>query len=250
MSSKKSAGRRALYSEARKYLDMKILFPESKNVGKKPLTDYQAKKISKELRHLAALTGGESRLDKLIPALKAGTHYLANDFVPVRRTKSAPDYFADALIPASSKGVLLKGGKKVNSGVTIKNGALFYNRGGTHQAAFPLNAINEIELEKSIRAHSGYINNPDNVTYLGTAGGTITGVNVLVNEKRGLWKRERGVSIDAGLEGDDSEDEVVAIALSIFLKYEAMANNGELRAKRGRAVHPSKWGMSLIIEAK
>ncbi len=232
--SNKNRARRALHSEAKKYLDVKSLFPKSDYDGRKPLTDYQAKKVSKELRHLAGVAGGMKFLEK--------------DFVKVKRTKDAKKYIVDSMLPKSSKGILLPGGEKINSGVTIKEGAVFFQRGTRSQVVFPLNAVNESNLEKSIRAKSDYIKNPENVSYIATSSGTIKGVKVLHGNNR--WENVSVHGVDAELEGEQSEEDIVELAAALFNKYAAMSKEHATRANGRRAVHPSKWGLSLLIERK
>ena len=191
MSTNKKAARRALYSEARKYLDIKSLFPKSE-IDWRNLSDYQARKISEEFRHLVGVAGGLG--------------YLKKDFVKVRRTKGARKYIGDAMLPKSARGILLPGGAKMNSNVSIRNGGVFYSRGLSSQAAFPLDALTAASLEKSIRQHADYIRNPDNLSYIGTAGGKITGVNILKN--RGQWLRQSIGGIDAYEYEEDEHGEI------------------------------------------
>lgn len=240
MSTNKNAIRRELYSKARKYLDMKSLFPNSEYVGRAPLTDYQAKKISKELRHLIGMAGGE--------------HYLEKDFVKVRRTKGAREYIENNMLPKSAKGILLPGGEKINKGVSIKGGAVHYLRGDAELSQYPLDARTEKTLEKSIRQHGAMIERENNFSYIGTSGGKISGVEVLQQNNR--WKREPFPQTSGAEEG--ATDQIVNLSLSLYLKYAAMAKAGEFRKDRtdarGRvhtrrkAAHPKKWGMTLIIE--
>ena len=232
MSTKKQI-RRALYSEAKKYLDIKSILPKS-NIDYRNLTDYQAKRISKELRHLYGVAGGK--------------HYLESTFVKIKRTKAAKEYIVDSMLPKSAKGVLLPGGTKINSEVRVKDGALFYKRGASYQGNFPIDATSEKTIKKSIRANAGYINNSDNVSYIGTAGGKVQGVNVL--HKRGKWERVKVGGTDAYYSEEDSVDEIENVAVSLFIKYSAMAAGNERRMNGRIAAHPNKWGMTLIVEKK
>lgn len=246
MSNKKQS-RRALLKYAADYIDIKSLFPKSNIDLRKPLTDYQNAKLARELKHLSAVAGGAN--DKKHPTLgiKITPSWMEKSFVPVKRTKGAKQYITDSMLPKSAKGILLPGGKKINSGVSIKDGAIFFNRGQSAQAMFPLDAVSEKKLEKSIRANSDYINNPDNVSYIATASGKITGVNVLHGKNK--WERV-GVFGTVTETGYDAVDDITKIARDIFNKYAMMAKEKAMRANGRRAVHPSKWGMSLLVEQK
>lgn len=217
--------KRAVYEQARKYLDIKSVFPKSSGVGRGGnLTDYQAKKLASVLKELKTAAGGDK--------------YLEQSFVPIRRTKAAREYIQNIGLPKSARGVLLAGGEKVNSGLTVRKGALYYNRGDRSQAHFPLDARTENTLENSIREKTGFINNPANVPYIATHGGAI-----------------KGLSVDAELEGDDAVELLTGLALEIYSKYKMLADAGAYRPtdeKHGarKAAHPSKWGLSLLVEAK
>lgn len=226
---------RALYSDAKKYLDVKSMFPNSKNVGRNGLTEYQAKKIKRELKRLTALAGG--------------AHYLERDFVKIRRTKSAREYMDDGVLPKHARGILLPGGEKINSGVTIKNGTVFFRRGLRESALFQLSAITEKSLEKSLKKYSKIINDENHISYIETSGGKITGISI--KNKRDRWERHQipGVAFDPE-EEKTALDKITEIALMIYNKYADMAKAGEYRENGRIAANPSKWGMKLLIEKK
>lgn len=239
MSIKKNAARRALYSEAKKYLDIKSIFPKSE-INWQRLTDYQAKKLSRELKYLYDAAGGNDQLHR--------KKNLERDFVKIRRASSAKKYITDSIMPNSSRGVLLPGGKKINTNVSIKNGVLFYQRGAAFQANFPIDATSEKTISNSLRQNAGYVNNAENLSYVGTSGGKINGVNVL--QRNGKWAR-----VAVGMtDGDDIEnepiDDIENVAVSLFIKYSAMSTGNELRQNGRIAAHPNKWGMVLIVEKK
>ncbi len=228
----KNKQRRELYTTAKKYLDIKSLFPRSKNIGKAPLTDYQQRKISKEIRALTNLAGGIT--------------FLERDFIKINRTKTMKEYLKNAGIPKASKGVLLSGGDKINKKVTIKSGVLFYERGGLATSQYPLDASSERNLKKSMRAKKKHISRPENSSYLATAGGKI---NNAYYKRRGEY-----FPSPSEVDGADSDayDLIEELSLTLYDRYSALAAAGEMRPreKGGRAIHPSKWGMALVIERK
>lgn len=217
--------KRAVYEQARKYLDIKSVFPKSSGVGRGGnLTDYQARKLAGILKELKTAAGGDK--------------YLEQSFVPIRRTKGAKEYIESIGLPKYSKGVLLAGGERVNSGLTVRGGALYYTRGERPQAHFPLDTRTENTLEKSIMEKAGFINNPENVPYIATHGGAI-----------------KGLSVNAELEGDNAAELLNTLAQEIYSKYKMLADAGAYRPADSthglrKAAHPSKWGLSLLVEAK
>lgn len=217
--------RRAIYNEAKKYFDVKAMFPKSEAVGRAPLTDYQLKKVKKELNALTKMAGGRNHLER--------------DFIKVRRTKSAIAYIEKSGLASQSKGILLAGGISVNSNISIRGGALHYLRGMRPQMQYPINAVSEKTMLNDLRGFSGFVNNPANNPYIATAGGKINAMPA---------------SVDATLEGDDAINLLCKLASKIYNKYSDGAAAGLMRREgtkhATKMVHPSKWGLSLLIEAK
>lgn len=220
--SRKSQLRRGLFSEAKQFIDIHALFPKSKNVGRAPLTDYQARKIRKELGAFYAHAGG--------------IDHAKRDAVTIKRTAAAKQYLKDAGYPASAKAVFLPGGEKSNGNISFKGGMLRFTRGEIKISQYPIDAITEHAMLKSIRSHATDINQENSFTYIATSGGkiTITGTSK---------KLEKNITLD----------EVERKAKELYSRYASLADAGLNRPERigkgaRRAAHPSKWGMTLWIE--
>lgn len=216
---------KSLYSEAKNFLNMKALFPRSKNVGRNGLTDYQVKVVKREMRKLIAQAGS---LD-----------YLRKSFVKLRRTKSAVEYMQRAGVPKASRGVIIAGGEGMIKKARVRRGFLIYERGHLPTAIFPINAVSEKSIRYDMSQLAGVINNPQSTPYLCTAGGKIVAAEVT---QRG---RQIGY-MDAT--NPDKSSVLTEAALNLFLKYEAMAKMNMLRSNGRRAVHPSRWGLSVLVE--
>lgn len=228
--SNKKIDTRELYRQGKQFLDIKAMFPKSSGVGRGGnLTPYQARKIKSTLAELKKAAGGNK--------------YLNDTFVKIRRTKGAREYIESIGLPKYSRGVLLPGGEKINSGVTARGGALHYTRGDRPQMQTPLDAVTEKRLRADIRRYAPYINNPDNIPYIITHGGKIN-----------------GLSVDAELEGDDAVELLEQVAGELYNKYAILADNKDYRPEKGRvrgkdhgkrkAAHPDEWGLSLLVEIK
>lgn len=224
---------RQLFNTVDKFLDVRALFPKTKLDMRKGFTLKQMDKIAREARKFAQLAGGE--------------RYLENDFAPVKKTKAARDYMDKVGLPKQARGVLLPGGSKIKGGVTVgKDGGLHYMAGEREQSQFPLDFATERTVEKSLRAHSKKINQPDTVSYIATHGGKI------YNRKNNIPPPE--VFGDEEYEEDgeekDATDLIVENAIELHNKYAEMAAAGAFRANGRLAAHPSKWGAVLITEGR
>jgi hypothetical protein len=216
---------------ANKFIDVKTLFPKSKiDLRKKP-TPYQTKKIRAAVREFEKFAGDSRFLEK--------------DFVKVKRTKSALDFMKKAGYPKGARGVLLPGGSEKYKDVKIQKGVLFYERGGLASGVYPLDATSQDTFSMDLQAHRYLISAEGYRAYLQTAGGRLkTGVVKV----RGAWLRDPSRT-PYSEDGDGFED-FYQSAMGTFEYYAALHQAGGTRTNGRLAAHPSKWGLSVLLEQK
>lgn len=213
-----------LYHYAEKYIDLKHLFRDGKPKIS-DLTDYKIKKIKSAIKHVTALAGSK--------------FYLERDFVKIKRTTRLRKYNTAVNTPKWVGGVIIRGGVKHNQKIHItKNLELSYIKGVYDVLSAPLDAISEKTLIASIEKHRKRIER-EKATYIGTNGNYI---------------------FPSYSEGRSPTDKIIEKSLFLFSKYNAMAENSEVRYgvdnrtgkkySKGVAQKMDRWNYSLLWERK
>lgn len=224
----KTIQRKELYSIAKKYIDISELFPKSK-INARKLSDYQAKKIARELHKLERMAGGWD--------------YLQRDFQPVRRTKAAREYMDRAGINQAARGVIINQKGPDITGVRFANGMLLYKRAKIDTATYPIDATSEENVRASIREIALAITNPENYASLHTPGGKIVNAYATRRGRTRLYE-------DFPTPQNEMDELLEEAAVNLYNKYSMLASAGAIRENGRRAAHPSRWGMAVRIERK
>lgn len=216
---------------ANKFIDVKVLFPKSKIDLRKTPTPYQTKKIRAAMREFEKFAGS--------------SRYLEKDFVQIKRTKPAREFMEKSGYPKAARGVLLQGGAAVNRNVQVKKGVLLFERHGVASGSYPLNAESQEAFSADLLRHRYLIEEQRFRAYLSTAGGRIkSGVANL----RGRWLADPAFSPDT--EENTEFNDFYNSAMGTFEYYAALTESGGMRANGRRAAHPSRWGLSVVLEER
>ena len=194
-----------LKKEARKFIDIKKLFPNSAIDLRKKLTPYQTRKIKQSIAEVKQFGGGK-----------------INQFVVMRAGRAK--YMRDNGLPVWLRGIFLPGGEKINRDLHYIKNEVRYTRGGAARARTELDTSGDEQV--LLKSADKILKNRKRRTTALTANGFVIGSaqNMRTNE---LIKKE-----------------AVHIFLKYSTMYENEEFR-EGKYKTTKAAHPSDWGTGL-----
>lgn len=213
---------RALYAEARRFLNLKMLFPK-KIPSANNISEYQAKKMRAALREFHAATAAFG--DR-------------GDFIRLRPSKGLILHNQKTGAPIYSAGVFVRGGAKTNKNVTVRGGALHYTRGdaekGTKFAIYPVSLKNRDAIAPQVQGLIPTIRKYKKSQL--SSFGSVVGYGLKFNNNF------------EGVSDENLADEMLEEIYYLHDQYLTLFETGKNRPRegRGKASNPALWNFGII----